>query len=109
MIHAGDFMAVSAKDGGALLYIEDARPGAVITKPMATVVVGESDDTPLTLRAFLNLCRRLWSLDRVDVDFLSAVEWTLFRDGPVRFLVGADDRTAALIWRAAIGEGTAHG
>lgn len=96
MIHAGDFLAVTASDGGGLLYVSEVGSGMVVTRMMASTLA----ESPMTQAEFLDVLRRLFFLDHADVPFLDDRSWALFRDDPHRFFMRADDDIAALIWAA---------
>jgi hypothetical protein len=49
---------------------------------------------------FINRIRSLHNLDKDAVPFLAAGEWVQFRDDPVKFLIRANDETAAAICAA---------
>ncbi len=104
----GDFLAVSAKDGGALLYIKDVRPGVVATEPMAAALSGSPTVRGVALPAFLNLYRKLRYLEQADVG-LRGDAWVAFRGDPMGFLIRADAEIAGRIWDALVGEGKPHG
>jgi hypothetical protein len=49
---------------------------------------------------FVNRIRSLHNLDRDDVSFLASGQWVQFRNDPVKFLICANDDTAAAICAA---------
>ncbi len=101
MLREGDFLAVSAKDGGALLYVQSIRGGGVVTQPMASADAG---DARPPWRAFLGVYHKLRTVDRNGVKFLGDRDWDAFREGPLNFLTRTDDETADRIWRAAFAD-----
>ena len=50
--------------------------------------------------AFINRLRILHSLDRHEIAPIRTADWIPFRDDPARFLIRADDSTAARIMDA---------
>jgi len=49
--------------------------------------------------AFLNRIRSLYCIDYGRLPELTAEQWERFQQNPPRYLIGADDKQAAAIWR----------